>query len=62
MSRTAPRVFFEGLLRIMYKPSNVTVNTTRSVPQGEETLAEKVAVAAAFVLCVSMVILLGGVI
>jgi hypothetical protein len=55
-------LFFGGECRIMFRASNQTLDT---IPRGpapqEETLSERVAVAAAFVLCVVLTIALGGV-
>jgi hypothetical protein len=50
------------LRRIMCRASNQTPDT---IPRGpapqEETLSERVAVAAAFVFCVALIVALGGV-
>jgi hypothetical protein len=45
--------------RIIGKTSNLTFHTTASAQVGEETLTEKVAVAAAFVLCTVMTLAVG---
>lgn len=55
-------LFLESRRRIMYRASNQTPTTTpRGPAPQEETLSERVAVAAAFILCVALIVALGGV-
>lgn len=60
MSSTKRPLFLGGQCRIMCKASTQTLNTRSRVGEhAEETLGERVAVGAAFLLCVVLVIFMG---